>query len=448
VRLIVPLYKRVRTGGYEFTPVPELQDIGVRCGERTYFFSVSTAKLPKSALRVFFVRCPELYERDGIYTQDADEHLRFALLSRAALEICQWTQWAPDVVHCNDWHTALIPLYLRTVYGWDKLFANTRTVLTIHNIGYQGVVGSDTLESLGLAAEKRFLYQDDLEQGRVNFLKTGILYANAVTTVSRTYAREIQGEELGMGLHELLRRRADHLFGIVNGVDYEEWNPRKDPLIPHAYSERDLRGKEANKKELHEHLGLRYDAEAPLTGIVSRLTAQKGLELLPEVLSNLMQHTDLRLVVLGSGEEKIEKYFAWAQSNFAGRVAFKNGFDNRLAHWIEAASDMFVMPSRYEPCGLNQMYSLRYGTVPIVRRTGGLADTVAPWNRETGEGTGFLFDEFQSQALQRAWMTALGAFRDERAWQRLVQNAMAQDFSWEHQVLEYIDLYERLAPHP
>jgi starch synthase len=446
VRLVMPLYARMKSGDYEFQPLAGLQDLGVRCGSRTYYFSISTTKLPKSNVRVWCVRCPELYEREGIYTQDADEHLRFALLSRAALELCQWTQWSPDVVHCNDWHTALMPLYLKTVYGWDRLFANTRSVLTIHNIGYQGTFSAEIVDSLGLANERRFLYQEDLNEGRINFLKTGILYAHAITTVSRTYAREIQGDEHGLGLQHLLRQRADSLLGIVNGVDYEEWNPRKDPLVPFNFSERDLRGKESCKQALHERAGLAYDARAPLVGIVSRLTAQKGFELLPEILPRLLERDGVRLAVLGSGEERYENYFAWLKSSFAKQVSFTNKFDNALAHQIEAASDMFLMPSRYEPCGLNQMYSLRYGCVPIVRRTGGLADTVEPWNAATGEGTGFLFDEFKSEALYASIAQALATYRDERAWQRLMQNGMAQDFSWERQVDEYIALYQRLAP--
>lgn len=448
VRLVMPLYARMRQGGHEFQPLAGLQDVPVRCGARTYYFSISTVKLPKSNLRVWCVRCPELYEREGIYTQDADEHLRFALLSRAALELCQLTQWAPDVVHCNDWHTALMPLYLKTAYGWDRLFAATRTVLTIHNIGYQGTFSAEIVEQLGLGNERRFLHQEDLNAGRVNFLKTGILYASAITTVSRTYAREIQGDELGLGLQHLLRHRADSLVGIVNGVDYDEWNPKKDALIPFSYSERDLRGKEQNKQALHEKHGLSYDARAPLVGIVSRLTAQKGFELLPDVLPKLIQQHGVRLAVLGSGDQRHEQYFAWLRGKFPQQVMFHNGFDNALAHWIEAASDMFLMPSRYEPCGLNQMYSLRYGSVPIVRRTGGLADTVQPWNPDTGEGTGFLFDEFSSDALQSAVMQALATFKDEPAWQRLMQNGMARDYSWEHQVDEYVELYRRIAPRP
>jgi starch synthase len=445
VRLFMPLYRRAKAG-HEFTPVPALQDMPLRCGERTYYVSISTARLPKTQFKAWFVRCPELYDRDGVYTQDQDEHLRFAVLSRAALEVCQWTQWAPDIVHCNDWHTALVPLYLRTVYAWDKLFARTRTVLTIHNIGYQGVFGADKLRELGLEAEKRFLYQEDLNEGRINFLKTGVLYAHALTTVSKTYAREIQGDELGMGLQGLLRQRSENLFGIVNGVDYEVWNPRKDALIAERYSERDLRGKEACKRTLCEQLQLEYDARAPLIGCVSRLTAQKGFELLPDILPVLLHRADVRLVVLGSGEERYETYFNWLAGAFPKKVAFRAGFDDALAHGIEAGADMFLMPSRYEPCGLNQMYSLRYGTVPIVRRTGGLADTVIEWDATQGTGTGFLFDAFTPEALFETVQRALATWRDEGAWQRLVQNGMVQDFSWEHQIEEYVELYRRLVP--
>lgn len=446
VRVVMPFYARLRKSEFEFEPVEGLQDIPLRFGDKRYWFSVSMAKLPKSAQRVFFVRCPELYDREGIYTQDPDEHLRFALLSRAALEICQWSKWAPDIVHANDWHTGLMPLYLRTLYAWDKLFERTRTVLTIHNIGYQGIVGSDKLHELGLEAEKRFLHQEDLNEGRINFLKTGILYASALTTVSKTYAREIQGEELGMGLQGLLRQRDDHLFGIVNGVDYDEWNPKKDTLIPARFSERDLRGKEVNKQALCEKYGLEYDPRAPLIGCVSRLTTQKGFELLPDILPVVLHRENVRLVVLGSGEERYENYFNWLAGAFPKKVAFKAGFDNPLAHWIEAASDMYLMPSRYEPCGLNQMYSLRYGSIPIVRRTGGLADTVRPFDSATGEGTGFLFDEFTPEALYQAVGRALAVWRDEPAWRRLMQNAMAEDFSWERQVEIYIALYRKLAP--
>lgn len=441
VRLFMPLYRKVK-GQVEFEPVPELQDVPMRMGERTYWFSISTGKLPRSSQKVWFVRCPELFDREGIYTQDADEALRFALLSRAAIETCQWTQWAPDIVHCNDWHTALMPLYLRAVYAWDKLFARTRTVLTIHNIGYQGVTGADRLKDLALENERRFLYQEDLNEGRVNFLKTGLLYAHALTTVSKTYAREIQGDEHGMGLQGLLRQRADSLFGIVNGIDGEEWNPRKDPLIPAAFHARDLRGKEACKQALCERFGLAFDVRAPLFGIVSRLTVQKGLELLPDILPVLLRSEDMRLVVLGSGDERYESYFKWLAGAFPKKVAFQAGFDNALAHQIEAGSDLFLMPSRYEPCGLNQMYSLRYGAIPIVRRTGGLDDSVVDFNDDPLRANGVKFDELAAPALANAIRKALRIYADKELLNLLRRRGMAADFSWEQSAHEYLRIFQ------
>lgn len=444
VRLVMPLYQRVQQGKWKLEPVPGLQDVPIQLGARRTWFSVSTTELEGSKTRVWFVRCPELYDREGIYTQDADEHLRFVLLNRAAIELCQWSKWAPDVFHVNDWHAALIPLYLRTVYGWDRMFANTRTVLTIHNIGYQGLVGADKLHDLGFEHAAHLLHQEHMREGKIGFLETGLLYADAVTTVSATYAEEIQTPELGMGLEGLLRARRDALVGIVNGVDYDVWDPRHDALIPARYSPKDLRGKRACRAALLARYGLAAEPGAPVFGIVSRLTAQKGFELVAEALPVVLHRQDVRLVVLGSGEERYQSFFTSLQRSFPGKVAYATGYDEALSHSIEAGADLFLMPSRYEPCGLNQMYSLRYGTVPIVRRTGGLADTVQEWNGRTGEGTGFLFDEFKGEALLDAIARALGVWRDEQAWSALMQNGMAQDFSWEKQVRQYETLYQRL----
>jgi len=353
--------------------------------------------------------------------------------------------WGPDVFHCNDWHTGLLPLYLKAGYAWDELFRDTKTLLTIHNIGYQGAFPAERLAELDLDEHRDLLYREDLDAGVLNMLKTGLLYADALSTVSETYAREIQTEEYGMGLEGILQARADHLFGIVNGVDYDVWSPEADELIPHRFSPDDPTGKAKNKRELLERFSLApADDGVPLLGIVSRLTGQKGFELLPDVLPVFLQRQDLRLVVLGSGEEKYESYFQWLRDTFPEKVAVYRGYDDALAHAIEAGSDLFLMPSRYEPCGLNQMYSLRYGTIPVVRKTGGLADTVRPFDPATGEGTGFLFDEFTSEGLFRALGEALHVFRDRKAWKRLVANAMREDFSWERQAGLYVDLYERL----
>jgi starch synthase len=444
-RVVMPMYGSVRSA-FPSRPVAELQDVPLSLGGHTRFFSVSTLALPNSDATVYAVRCPELYERPGIYTQDPDEPVRFAFLSQAALSICQQLGWGPDVVHCNDWHTGLLPLYLWSHFGWDRLFERTRAVMTIHNIGYQGVVGADAVGELGLDNERHLLHQEDLEAGRINFLKTGLLYANAITTVSETYAREIQGPEQGMGLDGVLRERGDVLVGIVNGVDYGEWNPRNDPLIPVRYGPKDLSGKLECKRTLLERMSLSWDPGAPTIGIVSRLTHQKGLELCSEVMPRLLAERDLRLCVLGRGDRDLERFFGELTVRFPGRAAYDTGYKEDLAHHIEAGADLFLMPSRYEPCGLNQMYSLKYGTVPVVRRTGGLADTVEPWNPATQQGTGFLFGDFTASALDDTLRFALGCWTDQKAWRVLMRNGMARDFSWDRQGERYVELYRRLVP--
>jgi len=443
VRLMMPLYGMLARGRHDLRPVERLQGMRLSFGGREYGFSVLAAPLPKSTAEVWFLHCPELYGREGMYTWDRDEHLRWGLFARAAMEVCQWMQWAPDVLHCNDWHTGLAPLYLKAAYAWDRLFAGTKTVLTIHNIGYQGVFPADSLQSLGLGAHEHLLHQDDLAAGKLNFLKTGLIYADALTTVSRTYAHEIQTNDFGMGLQDLLRARSDSILGIVNGVDYAEWDPGTDTKIPRQYTAADLAGKRVCRDELLERMKLAPAGRAPVFGIVSRLTSQKGFELLPEVFRELLT-LDVRLCVLGSGEETYERYFHRLHASWPGKAAFWAGYDDELAHWIEAGSDLFLMPSLYEPCGLNQMYSLRYGTVPVVRRTGGLADTVEPFDPATREGTGFLFDAYEASALAAAIRRALECWGDPELWSALVQNGMERDFSWERQGREYVELYGRL----
>lgn len=444
VRTFLPLYRRVAQGKHALTPVPGLQDLSLRMGSRVLRYSILTTPISKSEARLFLVRCPELYDREGIYDAKGDEHLRFGFLSRAAIEACQHMRFAPHVFHVNDWHTALIPLYLRTVYAWDKLFERSRSVLTLHNNAYQGVFPTSVAGELNLENEARYFHQEDWREGRLGFLKTGILYATALTTVSRTYAREIQTEELGMGLQVLLRQRDDHLFGIVNGVDVDEWNPAIDTLIPHRFTKDDLSGKRAMKAALMKRTGLPHDPRVPVVGIVSRFTAQKGFDLLSDTMTVFLQRENMRLVVLGSGEQRFEDLFAWLARTFPEKVAYKNGYDNELAHWIEAGSDLFLMPSRFEPCGLNQMYSQAYGTVPLVRKTGGLADTVEPWDARSGQGTGFVFEDYDAHAFFGALDTALRTWRDPAQWSHLVQNGMSRDFSWDRQIERYVELYRRL----
>jgi starch synthase len=445
VQVYLPLYRRVRESGIETTPVPGLQGLPLAFGRRTLEYSIAAARVPGSPIEVRLVDCPPLYDRPGIYTQDADEHLRFLLLTRGAIECCQRSQWAPDVLHVHDWQTALAPVYLKTVYAWDRLFERTRTVLTIHNLGYQGTFAAEILPDLGLGDGARLLHQEDLKSGRIGFLKSGLAYADALTTVSPTYAREIQGERLGMGLDGLLRQRAGSLTGILNGVDTREWDPQKDKYLTARYSAKSLWRKEKNKEALLQSLGLPYTRSVPVLGIVSRLSAQKGIELLDPTIPELLRERDLRFVALGSGEPRLEQLMQGIQARFPGRACFYRGFSEELAHRIEAGADLFLMPSLYEPCGLNQMYSMRYGTAPVVRATGGLADTVRHFDPVSGEGTGFLFEHFTADGLRWALRTGLAVYDDAGAWRRLQLNGMASDFSWTRSAREYEALYARNA---
>jgi len=354
-------------------------------------------------------------------------------------------QWSPGILHCNDWHTAFGPLFLKTFLEGDPLFARTRSVLTIHNIGYQGTFSSAAIADLELGPKSYLLHQDDLRAGKINPLRHGIMYADAITTVSPTHAREICTDQYGMGLQDTLRVRGDALTGILNGVDYETWDPRNDRYLPEHYGPGTLSIKAGLKRALIERLGLSVSATAPLAGIVSRLAAQKGIELMFESLPQVLQWRELGFIALGSGEPQYERFLVELERRFPGRVAFRQGYDDELSHWIEAGCDMFLMPSLYEPCGLNQMYSLRYGTVPIVRRTGGLADSVAHYDPASGEGTGIVFNDFNTEGLEWALNMALDLYAQPEHWRHAVRNGMAKDFSWEKQGGKYVEIYRRLA---
>jgi starch synthase len=446
VRLFTPCYASIDPAAFGAQAVAGLTRIPLTIGSRSFVFSVLRAHLPGGAC-VYLIDCPALYARATIYTADADEHVRFLALTRAALISCQRLRWSPHIVHCNDWHTAFAPLYLQAVWRKEQTFARTRSLLTIHNIGYQGIFPASQVADVGLSGSLKLLHQDDLAAGRVNPLRHGILYADAINTVSPTHAREICTDTYGMGLQDSLRMRAADgaLSGILNGVDYEEWDPRTDRYLPQHYDADTLQIKAQLKQQLlHTHQLEPAAADVPLVGLVSRLAAQKGIELLFDSLPRVLAARPLSCVVLGDGEPQYEAFFTALAQSFPGRVHFHCGYDEALAHWIEAASDMFLMPSRYEPCGLNQMYSLRYGTVPIVRRTGGLADSVQHFDPHSGEGTGIVFNDFDTPAAEWALNTALDWYAQRQLWSRLVQNGMACDFSWQRQAGEYLALYQRL----
>ena len=345
IRLFLPAYASIPRAGLETWPVDFLQDVPVQIGAQAYRFSVDTARLPGSRAFVYLVRCPELYDRPAIYSSSPDEHRRFLLLTHAVFLGCQRMAFAPQILHVNDWHTAIGTQWLRSVYAWDALFRHTRSVLTIHNIGYQGVVGAAQRDEVLPVGDASLLHQDDLRAGRINLLRQGLLHADLVTTVSPTYAREIRTPEYGMGLEDTLRQRSDALVGILNGVDYDEWDPRVDAYLPRHYGASQLGIKAGLKDELLARLGLVAAERRALVGVITRLATQKGIDLMMQALPPLLAARDFNLVVLGSGEPAYEAFFAGLQRAHPGRVLFHRGYDEPLSHWIEAASDIFLMPA-------------------------------------------------------------------------------------------------------
>jgi starch synthase len=445
VRCFTPCYSAIDRRAFPAEPVAGLTQVPLAVGAHNFEFSVLRTELAGGA-PVYLIDCPALYARATLYTSDPDEHVRFIALTRAAFISCQRMRWSPQLLHCNDWHTAFAPLFLRAVWKREALFQKTRSLLTIHNIGYQGIFPAADVADVGLSASLHLLHQDDLNGGHINALRTGILYADAISTVSPTHAHEICTPAYGMGLDDSLRMRAAQgaVSGILNGVDYSEWDPRHDHYLPEHFDATRLSVKAQLKRQFLGRRGLTSAPSVPVLGMVTRLAVQKGIELLFTALPKVLAARPLSVSVLGSGEPQYEKFFSDLADRFPGRVAFHRGYDDELAHWTEGACDMFLMPSRYEPCGLNQMYSLRYGTVPIVRRTGGLADSVQHFDPKRGEGTGIVFNDYDVGAVVWAVGTALDFYQNASSWQKLVRNGMAQDFSWSRQAPLYVQAYERL----
>jgi starch synthase len=398
----------------------------------------------QDGVRYFFLDDPEYFDRETLYGGPAgdypDNPERFAEFSRAALEFAKLV-WRPDVFHCHDWQTALLPVFQKTLYAADPLLASIPVLLTIHNLGYQGLFPREALDRVGLP--ERLFSIDRLEFfGRVNFLKGGMAFTDWLTTVSRRYAEEIQTPEFGCGLEGVIRQRADRLVGILNGVDYSAWSPENDKFIAAQYSARDLAGKQACKRDLLEQFGLPAEnLDRPLVGIISRFVDQKGFDLVVEAAEQMLKE-DLQIVALGTGLPEYEEFFRLLADRHPRQVAVRIAYDNTLAHKIEAGSDLFLMPSLYEPCGLNQIYSLRYGTLPLVRATGGLDDTVVPYDPQSGAGSGFKFQAYTAAALVSCLHEAVALYRDRKAWQRLQLNAMQLDFSWKASASRYIALYD------
>jgi starch synthase len=445
--VVLPKYRGVEAGA----PV---ETFPITVGGFTRDAAFFEAPLADGA-RAILVGCPDLYERDALYGQGSadypDNPRRFAFLVRAALELAARRDAPPAVVHAHDWQAGLAPVYLRTLYASHPVLAGMPAVTTIHNLAYQGVFTPDWLPRLDLGWELFTL--DRLEYwNHISLLKGGITAADLITTVSPRYAEEIQTPELGFGFDGILRARRDDLAGILNGIDAREWDPANDPHLPRSYDATDLAGKKDAKLALLRRLKLRDDAAAmkrPLVGMVSRMVDQKGFDLVA-ALANDLPRLDATFAVLGTGEPRYQDMWTSLAARFPDRIGALIGFDEALAHLIEGGADMFLMPSRFEPCGLNQMYSMRYGTVPVVHVIGGLADTVRDYAPSTGKGgprrekpTGFVFREYSPPALLEALMRAFALFPDTRKWRALQVAGMQQDFSWDRSAREYVKIYER-----
>ncbi len=446
-RLLLPAYTCVldaigtRDTGLLLPLLPGIEAARLRFG-----------KMPDGETPVYVLDCPSLYQRAGDPYHDTqglewrDNDLRFAALSKAAAllatpEIAHNLDFHPQLIHCNDWQTSLTPAYQRYMPGKQP-----PTLLSIHNMAYQGVFTPKSLPSLGLPWES-YSIQGLEFYGLVSFLKAGLFYADWLSTVSPTYAQEIQTEEFGYGLQGLLHNRRDSLTGLLNGIDEQQWNPATDTRLFAQYSSKDLRGKAHNKQELQRRLGLNLEAKTPLLACITRLTEQKGIDLVVKVLPQILAE-GAQFVILGSGDKKLEQALSQLAASYPQQVSVTLGYNENLSHRIEAAADIFLMPSRFEPCGLNQMYSMSYGTLPIVRRTGGLADTVTPVtpaNLDNRSATGFVFDHEDADALLQTTQYALVLYRQRGLWQSLQRNAMQRDFSWRRSAQAYLQLYQQLV---
>jgi starch synthase len=426
--------------------------VPVTVGAKQTVCTAQVAREPRSKTEHYFVVNDGYFGRNGLYVDDKtrkdfpDNDERFICFNRAVLELVKKIGWRPDVIHIHDWQAALIPAYLKTVYSSDPFFAGTPTVLTIHNLGYQGIFPKEKFKNLGLPESLFYAMTGPFEFfEKVNFLKAGIMMADRLTTVSPRYAEEIQlSDEFGCGLEGVLKERSKQLSGILNGVDYTIWSPSRDKALPYHYTTANLAGKRNDKVELMAQAKLPFRDRAPLIGMISRLTDQKGWDLIEEAAEELFA-LDVQMIVLGTGDLKYQTMMQDLEKKYPDKVKAYLRFDDALAHRIEAASDIFLMPSRWEPCGLNQLYSLKYGTVPVVRKVGGLADTVADWDAKTQRGTGFVFAEYTAEAMMEAITRAVEAYSHKRIWTKIMKAGMTQDFSWESSAKTYAGLFEQLT---
>lgn len=447
VLCFLPKYKRVDPARWPMKTV--LERLQVPVGNEIEAGRVFRYEDP-SGIHVYFIDQPEYFSRDELYGTPLgdypDNDRRFVFFQKGILEALKTLGIRPDVIHSHDWQTALIPVYLKTIYEADSFFAKTKTIFTIHNLAYQGNFPPDSLPVTGLSWQE--FRMERLEfYGKVSFLKGALVYADALTTVSPRYAQEIQTKEYGCGMEGVLQTRREDLVGIVNGIDPDEWNPEKDPDIPANFGLKKIQGKAANKRALQKENRFSVDESIPLFGIITRLADQKGLDILAPAMEGLMKR-GIQLVLLGTGEDRYHQLFQELGKRYSRQLGVHIRFDATLAKRIYAGSDVFLMPSRFEPCGLGQMISFRFGTVPLVRETGGLADTVKEFDPKTGAGTGFVFKEYTSKAFLEAVDRALAVFSNRKLWSKLMKNGMKLDFSWRTSAKQYVALYEKVKRKP
>jgi len=452
VRIVLPKYGAVDDRKFKIHEVVRLKDIHTQIGDKDVVFSLKSCFLPGQKIRVqiYFLDNQEYFgSRNSLYTDPAtgndypDNDERFILLSRAVFELISRLGWIPDIVHLNDWQCGLIPAFLKSTYKNDVIFNQFKTLFTVHNLAYQGEFPKTHFAKTGLPEELNSEKGIEI-YGKINFMKSGLMYADVINTVSETYANEIRtDDELGAGLKQVLAKRKNDLYGIINGIDTHLWSPENDKHIPKKFSSKDLESKAENKKALAEKFSLPYNETTPIIGIISRLFDAKGFDLITEAFPEMMK-LNIQVVLLGNGDRKYHNFFEKMNKKYPLKFASYLGFNDDLAHLIEAGADMVLMPSRYEPCGLTQMYSLVYGTVPIVRETGGLADTVVKYNEKSGEGNGFMFKAYEASAMLKELIRALKIFEDKKVWTKIQKNGMKCDFSWISSAKKYLELYKTI----
>jgi len=450
VRVIMPKYKTINERKYILREVIRLKDIPVTINGETKTINVKSAFLPDSKVQIYFVEIPEFFDRKGLYTdpntgKDFDDNAqRYAYFCKGALETLKILSWRPDIIHCNDWQTALIPIYLNSIYKEDEFLRGIKTVFTSHNFAYQGIFDKSTLKKIDVDLLNGENNDKLLHNDRLNLIKGAIHYSDWITTVSKSYADEISTKkDFGYGLESLLQAKKDNFSGIINGVDYSVWSPNVDKYLPFKYSGENIQGKEQNKQALLTRVNLPYKENVPVLGMISRVVEQKGYKLLLEALDNLIDQ-EFQLVILGTGEKELEKGLNKYEKKHPQKISINTAFDETLAHMIEAGSDMFLMPSAFEPCGMNQLYSLKYGTLPIVFKTGGLADTITEINLEEKSGNGIVFEKFSAKEFVKAVKRGMRYYKKKEIWTELQLRIMNDDFSWEKPTDEYLDIYDTI----